>query len=66
MTKEQFADDDSEMIKNGQCQMCGHSVTEGHNCWDGRYASDMIYLKPSQMMKRSDNIITKLPIKKGE
>ena len=45
-------DDDSEMIKNGQCQMCGHSVTEGHNCWDGRYASDMIYLKPSQMMKK--------------
>jgi hypothetical protein len=43
---------ESEMIKNGQCQMCGHSVSEGHNCWDGRHASDMIYLKPSQTMKK--------------
>jgi len=40
---------DSKMIKNGQCQMCGHSVLEGHNCWDGRGESDMIYLKPSQI-----------------
>ena len=41
--------DNSTMIKNGQCQMCGHFVLEGHNCWDGRGESDMIYLKPSQI-----------------
>ena len=35
---------DMDMIKDGQCQMCGHSVPEGHNCWDGRHASDMIYI----------------------